>query len=134
MWTYSQPFGDLSKDGVHIGVGYSGFGAGKNNPALQEAHDIGPIPLGRYSIGPPHDTAAHGPHVMALTPAAGTDMFGRAGFLIHGDSIANPGAGSHGCIVLAPAIRHQISISGDTQLEVVGLTPESKPSHAPLIR
>ena len=119
MWTYSQPDGNLSQDGAPIGAGYSGFAAGKNNPSMQEVHDIGPLPRGRYSIGPPHDTAEHGPHVMALTPDAGTDMFGRAGFLIHGDSLAHPGAGSHGCIDLATANRHQISGSGDTQLEVV---------------
>jgi hypothetical protein len=119
MWTYNQSNGSLTRNDVPAGEGYSGFGEGKNNPALQTVHDVGPIPQGLYSIGPPHDTPTHGPHVMALTPAAGTNTFGRDGFLIHGDSIANPGTASHGCIILPRAIRDEIASSGDHQLQVV---------------
>src|SRR5260370_1191404 len=119
MWTYDQTSGSISKDGAVLGNGYSGFDAGKNNPAMQTIHDVGPIPQGLYEIGPPHDTPTHGPHVMALPPAAGTDVFGRSGFLIHGDSIANPGTASHGCIILSRDLRDQISSSADNQLQVV---------------
>src|ERR1035438_5538324 len=38
--------------------------------------------------------------VQALTPESGTNTFGREGFLIHGDSVQNPGTASHGCIIL----------------------------------
>ena len=119
MWTYDQSTGNLSENGAPAGVGSSGFGEGKNNPAMQNVHDVGPIPQGLYMIGPPQDTATHGPHVMALTPVDGTNTFGRDGFLIHGDSIANPGTASHGCIILARPIRDEISASGDNQIQVV---------------
>jgi hypothetical protein len=46
-------------------------------------------------------------------------MFGRSGFLIHGDSIIRPGTASRGCIILAREIREQIAASGDADLEVV---------------
>jgi hypothetical protein len=119
MWTYNQQNGVLLKDGETMGTGYSGFEAGKNNPAMQRVEDVGPIPKGVYEIGSPHDTASHGPHVMALSPAAGTETFGRSGFLIHGDSVADPGAASHGCIILARDLRDKISASGDDHIEVV---------------
>jgi len=119
MWTYNQSNGTFSRDGQVAGQGYSGFGVGKNNPSLQNLADIGPIPQGVYEIGPPQDTATHGPHVMALTPADETDTFGRGGFLIHGDSVEHPGIASHGCIILPRDLRDAISSSGDTQLQVV---------------
>ena len=119
MWTYSQLSGALSHDGQPVGAGYSGMGPGKNNPALQNVHDVGPIPRGIWRIGPPYDTATHGPHAMALTPEPGTDTFGRAGFLIHADSVSHPGQASCGCIVLSSALRHQISSSGDRSLTIV---------------
>src|SRR5436305_15310341 len=119
MWIYNQSDGTLTHDGAPAGEGYSGFEEGKSNSAMQSVHDVGPIPQGLYQIGPPHDTPTHGPHVMALTPAAGTNTFGRDGFLIHGDSIANPGAASHGCIILPRTIRDEIAASGDHQLQVV---------------
>jgi hypothetical protein len=119
MWIYNQADGTLSKDGQVTGQGYSGFGAGKNNPAMQNVQDEGPIPQGFWGIGPPEDTVTHGPHVMALTPAEGTVTFDRDGFLIHGDAAAHPGSASHGCIILSHDLRVGISSSGDTQLQVV---------------
>jgi hypothetical protein len=119
MWIYNQSNGTFSKNGHFVGHGYSGFGVGKNNPALQNLVGVGPIPEGSYEIGPPHDTTTHGPHVMALSPEEGTDTFGRGGFLIQGDSIEHPGTASHGCIVLADDLRVQVSSSSDTQLRVI---------------
>ena len=119
MWTYNQLTGNLSQDGQPAGSGYSGMGPGKNNPAMQNVHDTGPIPRGKWHIGPPFDTTTHGPHVMVLTPETGTETFGRSGFLIHADSITHPGKASSGCIVLSHALRLQISSSGDHCLEVV---------------
>jgi hypothetical protein len=48
-WTYKQSTGELDHNGAAIGAGYSGHGAGLNNPAMQNVHDVGPIPreLGR---------------------------------------------------------------------------------------
>lgn len=116
IWIYDQASGQLSQ---RIAVGYSGAGEGKNNPAMQDVQNVGPIPQGAYSIGDPHDTATHGPFVLALTSDRANDMHGRSEFLIHGDSFANPGTASHGCIVLPRKIREQIWRSGDTKLEVV---------------
>jgi Protein of unknown function (DUF2778) len=119
VWTYNQLTGALIHDGQLAGFGYSGMGAGKNDPAMQAIHDIGPIPRGQWRIGPPYDSATHGPHVMALTPDSATETFGRSGFLIHADSVSHPGQASCGCIVLSNALRHQISASGDRFLEVI---------------
>jgi Protein of unknown function (DUF2778) len=122
MWTYKQSNGELSRDGVVEGDGYSGFEAGRNNPAMQEQPNVGPIPQGRYSIGSPEcvdSPGPHGPFVLRLTPDPANQMFGRAGFLIHGDSIVQPGLASHGCIIMGRIIREKIAASGDTALTVV---------------
>jgi len=116
-WTYSQSTGNLTRNGTAQATGYSGTGAGRNNAAMQNARNIGPIPQGTYSIGAAHDTQTHGPHVMALTPAQGTNTFTRDGFLIHGDNTRHDA--SEGCIILDRATRDRISASGDTQLQVV---------------
>jgi hypothetical protein len=119
MWTWDQLSGTLGKDGRRVATGYSGFGEGKNNPELERVHDVGPIPKGIFSIGPPRDTTTHGPHVLPLTPQPGTNTFGRDGFLIHGDSVKDPGTASHGCIILPRTVRDQISAGSDHQLQVV---------------
>jgi hypothetical protein len=46
-------------------------------------------------------------------------MCGRSNFLIHGDSAANPGWASGGCIILKLELREKIASSGDTALRVV---------------
>ena len=119
MWTYDQSAGIMSRGGNICG-GYSGSGRGKNNPALQAAKGIGPIPAGHWRIvGPPHDSLTTGPFTLGVVPAAGTNTFGRTAFRIHGDSIAHPGAASHGCIILPRAVREAIWASGDYELTVV---------------
>ena len=54
-----------------------------------------------------------------MTPDPANEMFGRSGFLIHGDSLMHPGCASRGCIVLARPSREAIAQSGDQDLEVV---------------
>ena len=117
-WTYSQSSGDLSHDGQHIATGYSGHAEGLNNPALQDDHGIGPIPQGSYTIGPASVHPGKGPVVMALDPAPANNMFGRDGFLIHGDTAALDHSASHGCIILARPFREQIANSSDRTLIV----------------
>ena len=119
MWTYQQSTGRLIRDDAVIATGYSGLDAGKNNPEMQEVHDVGPLPQGLYAIGRPVDTAAHGPFVLPLTPDPGNTMFGRTGFLIHGDSLQHPGRASNGCIILPRPIRERIAASDDGELTVV---------------
>lgn len=120
MWMYAQKTGDLLQDGNVVATGYSGCDNGKNNPAMQAVHEVGPIPQGNWTIqGPPINTAQHGPYVLTLTPAAGTNTFGRSGFLMHGDAVNAPGTASKGCIVMPRTAREQVWNSGDTTLEVV---------------
>jgi len=64
------------------------------------------------------DTVTHGPYVLPLTPSLNNQMFGRSGFLIHGDSVVNPGTASEGCIILPRAVRQQIWGAGDHVLQV----------------
>lgn len=120
MWTYEQSTGRLSKDGILVGTGYSGFGSGKNNPDAEAVMDVGPIPEGSWEIcGPPMDTKEHGPYVLRLEPTPVTQTFGRTGFLMHGDSLEHPGEASKGCIIMDRIVRTRVYQSGDTKLLVV---------------
>ena len=118
MWTYEQASGRLSKDGLQVAVGYSGFGDGENNPQLESTPDVGPIPCGLWTIcGPPYTTTEHGPYVLRLEPDSAT--YGRTGFLMHGDSELHPGEASKGCIIMDRVTRTRVYQSGDTKLMVV---------------
>ena len=103
--TYEQSTGFWkSGDGRVLAECYSGYQNGKNNPDKQDQVGVGPIPQGWYTgTGPeaagPGETSPHGPYVIRWVPDAENQMFGRAGFLAHGDSIKNPGTASHGCII-----------------------------------
>jgi len=126
-WTYAQKTGELEQDGRPVATGYSGSGAGKNNPDMQKVLDVGPIPQGDWTIvGPPVNTAEHGPYVLKLKPATGTPTFGRDGFLMHGDSKESPGCASQGCVVMPRAAREQVWNSGDADLKVIGDIPREK--------
>jgi len=118
-WTYKQSTGELSHNGVLAGVGYSGAGltavTGRNNPAMQNTPNQGPIPTGMYQIGLPYTHPQKGPVVMSLTPV-GHNALGRSGFLIHGNNAQNNA--SQGCIIMGLAIRQQVANSGDMQLLV----------------
>jgi hypothetical protein len=117
-WTYYQLSGRLEHDGKFAGLGYSGKGAGKNNPLMVSQEGIGPIPTGRYQIGRPFAHPHAEPGTMRLTPKAGTVTWGRSGFMIHGDSRDHPGEASTGCIILKHIHRYQIWNSNDDELEV----------------
>jgi type VI secretion system (T6SS) effector TldE1-like protein len=131
-WQYAQKTGELQQDGRHVATGYSGAGTGKNNPAMEKAPNVGPIPRGDWTIvGPPVSTEQHGPYVLKLEPGADTETFGRTEFLMHGDSRQSPGNASHGCIIMPRATREQVWNSGDRDLEVVAeLTPRDLKKNA----
>ena len=129
--TYAQGLGVLScKDGF-LATGYAGADAGKNNPAMQDVKNVGPLPRGRYTISGPecvgttfpcpdcHGATAHrhGPYVLRLHPVDGNEMFGRAGFLVHGDN--GHGTASEGCICIGRTFRQQVTSEGYTEIEVV---------------
>jgi len=56
---------------------------------------------------------------MRLTPDPANEMYGRGGFLIHGDNGRGNQSSSEGCIILNRNIRNQIGNSGDDVLRVV---------------
>ena len=120
-WLYNSRSGKLTTlaGPTVIEVGYSGAGAGKNNPDMQNVPDVGPIPRGAWTIvGMSLVTADHGPCVLRLAPRIDTETYGRDGFLIHGDSISAPGSASKGCIILSRPTREKIWASGDKTLVV----------------
>lgn len=114
-WSWDQSEGALYLDGQWMARGYSGRGEGRNNPAREAVRGVGPIPAGRWRIGPPRSSVRTGPHVMDLSPV-GHDAHGRSAFQIHGDNAA--GDASSGCIVLPRTWREMISASGIRMLEV----------------
>lgn len=127
-WVYSQSTGQLTHvDGngntTNVGTGYAGHGQGVNNPAMQNVPNVGPLPQGTYTINPQqNNTTGSGtqlPASMRLTPDPNNQMFGRGGFIIHGDNAAGNQSASEGCPVLNRNVRNQIGNSGDTVFRVV---------------
>lgn len=118
-WTYSQTTGELRRGGVLFGVGYAGQPPHKNDPAAQALRAKGPIPRGDWKITGVYDSKNTGPFTLILEPGPETQVFGRTAFRIHGDSIANPGFASNGCIILARPIRNRIWESKDYDLKVI---------------
>jgi hypothetical protein len=104
-----------------MATGYSGRGDGLNRPQFQVTPDVGPIPRGIWEIGEPFDDPEHGAYCLPLTPQEGTELFGRSGFLCHGDEILNAGKhlASLGCIIMPRFAREQMWTNGDHLLEVV---------------
>jgi hypothetical protein len=129
MYVYQQSTGDLQRDGEHLGICYSGHGAGLNNPDLEHVHNYGPIPKGIYTIGPAFRHNTKGAVCMRLIPdghdACGRaiplaeDAQGRDGFLIHGDNKLMNHTASEGCIIASLTIRQDIAQSKDRELLVI---------------
>ncbi len=123
MWTFVQSSGEMiNGDGLVVGKGYAGNGEGLNNPAMQDVENKGPLPQGRYTIGPLQ--ASHGKlgtNVAALDPAAGNEMFGRGDFFCHGRKGPDDMDASEGCIVLDHDPRMTVLKSGDRDLQVVAV-------------
>lgn len=118
-WVWEQRNGRLLRDGKLRAFGYSGHAGGKNDPAQERVPRVGPIPAGAYDISLPYDTTEHGPFVLRLTPVWPDLMWGRSGFLIHGDSAERTGEVSLGCIVIPRPAREAIHASGDRHLLVI---------------
>jgi type VI secretion system (T6SS) effector TldE1-like protein len=119
-YTYCQGTGVLTHNGAFAGVGYSGHGKGLNDPGEQGVEGVGPIPQGRYTIGPPKDPIDHlGPLAMPLTPDPANEMFGRSAFFMHGDNAAANHTASDGCIIMGREVRQAVAESGDHELTVI---------------
>jgi Protein of unknown function (DUF2778) len=120
MWKYVQSTGALvDPAGKILKIGYSGrVPDGKNQPDKQNVADVGPIPRGWWTIGAPFTHENTGKITMRLTADESTELFGRGGFLIHGDN--KTGTASTGCIVIGGGpYRQRIWDSGDHRLQVV---------------
>lgn len=115
MLSYSQSTGKLTGLAQDY-QGYSGFGAGRNNPDMECVPTIGPLPQGIYKIGVPVEGSHLGPIAIPLAPCFSC---ARSGFFIHGDSATHPGQASHGCIILPRPAREAIADGGFTEIEVV---------------
>ncbi|MFZ0801766.1 MAG: RHS repeat-associated core domain-containing protein [Terriglobales bacterium] len=127
-WEYSQTTGRMTHvlpDGTKqvVGTGYSGKDEGLNNPKAQDKPNVGPIPQGDWKIGSQKDNVTGQGHKlpasMRLDPSKDTEVFGRSGFLIHGDNSQQNHSTSNGCIILDRPTRNQIGGSGDNNLTVV---------------
>ena len=103
---HSAPAGSTSSpvtkdDGTVVAHGWAGNHDGKLNHAMQEVHNVGPLPVGVYRIGRWQDTDHLGPMAAPLLQIEG-ETFGRSGFWIHG-AAKDPkkyGQESKGCLVI----------------------------------
>jgi len=91
-----------------VGHGYSGSGIGKNNPGMAGVPNVGPIPIGEYTIGGGYKSPKTGPGTRPLDPSPdtiasfppGRDPFS---FRWHGDD--GNGTASQGCPISDPGLR-----------------------------
>jgi hypothetical protein len=120
MYTYSQSTGVLAQNGIPMLTGYAGHGPGVNNPAMQDQHDVGPLPQGRYTMTLLFNSPFTGLATIILEPNPANQMFGRSGFRIHGDNKDADQTASDGCIIAGhQPDRIAIWNAGDHDLEVL---------------
>ena len=103
---------------LYDAVGYAGKGRYKNDPGSVSRKGEGPLPMGRYTVGPPTNHPRLGRISFPLHQTSGPS-FGRSDFWIHGDSIRNPGKASSGCIILSRNAREAVLNYGVGALDVV---------------
>lgn len=126
-WTYNQSSGKLyDPDGNLAGTGYAGGNGGNdpigvNNHAMQNVRNVGPIPVGTYTLGTVVMQSQLGPFAIPLMPDASNEMYGRSGFFCHGDKANPPRSASHGCIIMARAVRDKLYASTDRRICVVNI-------------
>ena len=124
MSTFEQSTGKLfDASGKFLAKGYAGGNDGKNpegvnNPNMQDVKSIGPLPQGTYTFGVAVDHSTLGAFAIPLIPDSDNEMFGRGHFYMHGDTTPS-GNASEGCIIMPPAIRHQLYNSDDKTVIVV---------------
>jgi hypothetical protein len=118
-YTYSQSTGQFKLGNDLIGTGYSGNGAARNQPAMQDRPNMGPIPVGTYVITGRKDEK--GEPEIDLMPEAQTNTFGRwpgERFAIQADTVP-PGNAPGGRIVLPRDARSKIDTAPFTKVRVV---------------
>ena len=120
-WVFEQLTGKfIDPEGGLQAKGYSGQPPHRNDPDSEHLHNQGPIPNGKWqAVELIPESDKHGTFVVRLEPYPETQTFGRAGFLMHGDSVQFPGYASEGCIILPRDIRELFWNSLDHDLQVV---------------
>ena len=121
-FTYSQSTGEFKRGDAVMAVGYSGNGAGLNNPAMQNVRMHGPLPQGAYTIQHPSVHLKLGPVAMELMPYSTNQMFLRGDFFLHGDNVQMNHTASDGCIILPHDVRTAVAedvMLGNNLLEVL---------------
>jgi hypothetical protein len=119
MTTFVVKDGQLTLTDGSTASAYSGSSQAWDDPTREAEKGVGPIPAGTWAIGAPHDSPHTGPFSLPLEPVAGTETFGRSGFLIHGDSAAEDHTASHGCLVCSRGARMAIDEDPDRTLVVI---------------
>lgn len=102
---------------ILLARGYSGFGAGRDDPAQEAEKIYGPIPAGIWKVEPFRDHVRLGPIAAPLIPI-GHNAHGRSGFYIHGDNKWGNCTASTGCIVLPRSARECLRALNVRSLEV----------------
>ena len=125
-WTFEQSTGKLyDPDGTYIGTGYSGGDCGRNpesvnNPDMQGTHGC-TIPQGNYTRGQVIEGSHLGAFAIQLIPNPYNQMYGRAGFFMHGDNSEGNQSASEGCLIFPRSIRQEFHDSEDSMLNVVAI-------------
>lgn len=131
MFTFIIRSGEILLNGDLFAHGHAGWddgdgiaepGEGYNDPSMQKVRNIGPLPVGFYSISLPFTHPTIGRLVMRLEPLPGTDTFGRSGFLWHGGGLSS----SQGCLVSSLQSRELAArhvLDGERILEVIAEPP-----------
>jgi hypothetical protein len=120
MLIYVIRSGNLYDGDTHLGCGYSGHGVALNDPMYASMIGVGPIPVGTYTMGPPHTPEDHlGPVALPLYADKANNMFGRCGFFCHGDNSKMNFTASNGCVIMALVIRTAMNARKDRMLRVI---------------
>lgn len=124
---FVQSTGALYRDGTLLDMAYAGHGAGLNNPAMQAARMVGPLPCGWYTAGKAQQGTHLGPNAIPLIPDKENEMHGRSAFYIHADNAKRDHSASEGCIVAGNGTRALIVAQTEpVRLQVVADKPKEK--------
>lgn len=115
-WKYHQSTGELNRGDSFFAIGYSGNPEHKNDTASEGLRSKGPVPRGVYRMFYVYKKHPKlGSYAIALKPV-GHRALGRSDFMVHADSVRNPGTASHGCIIMPLEVRKSMAAcvgSGD---------------------
>lgn len=119
MYTYKISTGQLrGLDDNYLGTGWAGQGKYKNDPAATNVPNLGPLPVGLYTIGAAYHHPKLGPLTMNLTPDSTNVMFGRSVFRLHGAAAVNPELSSEGCIIQMHDVRLAVASNLDREFRL----------------